>query len=175
MSGVIAVVVFGLYGSATSQWDMSPKTRHSGVFEKFWDVTQLLINGVVFFYAGISATNFAYRESSKLIENDQLVMLCRLPLIYIAIFVFRFGEIAVFEPILSLVGSPLTWNEIGFITVAGLRGADMALILAQIIIQYQFPDSPDITEERVINHIFIINNFYIFNYYIINQSFLLCL
>lgn len=31
-SGVVAVVVMGIYGSATGKWDMSPRTAESGHF-----------------------------------------------------------------------------------------------------------------------------------------------
>lgn len=31
-SGVIAVVVMGIYGSATGKWDMSPRVAESGFF-----------------------------------------------------------------------------------------------------------------------------------------------
>jgi NhaP-type Na+/H+ or K+/H+ antiporter len=31
-SGVVAVVIMGIYGSATGKWDMSPRTAESGHF-----------------------------------------------------------------------------------------------------------------------------------------------
>lgn len=37
LSGVIAVVVFGLYGSATLKWDMSAVSSQNH-FPRFWDV-----------------------------------------------------------------------------------------------------------------------------------------
>ena len=37
LSGVLAVVVFGLYGSATLKWDMSAAAAADD-FPKFWDV-----------------------------------------------------------------------------------------------------------------------------------------
>lgn len=61
VSGVIAVVVYGLYGSATTLWDMSPQARESKIFESFWDVVSLLVNGVVFLYAGVLATEYFWR------------------------------------------------------------------------------------------------------------------
>ncbi len=35
-TGVVAVAVYGLYGSATSKFDISPKLEESGAFESFW-------------------------------------------------------------------------------------------------------------------------------------------
>lgn len=43
LSGVIAVVVFGLYGSATLKWDMSAVGSQEH-FPRFWDVlSQVLL------------------------------------------------------------------------------------------------------------------------------------
>eukprot|EP00210_Caulerpa_lentillifera_P005532 g5291.t1 len=149
VSGVIAVVVYGLYGAATSQWSISPEARESRVFSRFWDVTQLLTNGIVFFYAGASATNFFYRCEEDLFEDSNThalsTILAWLPGVYIGIFLLRFLEIAAVAPVIGLLGSSrLKINEIIFISLAGLRGA-LALILAQELLQYEFPhdDNPD--------------------------------
>lgn len=61
-----------------------------------------------------------------------------LPIIYIVIFAFRFLEIAMFSPLLKLMGAELKWSETTFISLAGLRGA-LALILAQTLLQYEIP------------------------------------
>lgn len=37
LSGPIAVVVYGLHGSATLNWDMSSKAC-AGAFQSFWDI-----------------------------------------------------------------------------------------------------------------------------------------
>ena len=63
VSGVIAVVVYGLYGSATGRWHMSPRIVESGTFDAFWDTVAFCFNGLVFFFAGASATNFFWRSS----------------------------------------------------------------------------------------------------------------
>lgn len=60
-AGVIAVAVFGLYGAATSKFDISPKLEESGAFEDFWDTFAFVANGIVFFYAGASSMNFVIR------------------------------------------------------------------------------------------------------------------
>lgn len=61
VSGVIAVVVYGLTGSATLNWEMSSQARESGVFTTFWDCIGVVINGMVFLFAGVSAMNFFER------------------------------------------------------------------------------------------------------------------
>lgn len=150
-SGVIAVVVYGLYGAATTQWDISPEARESRVFSGFWDVTQLLTNGLVFFYAGASATNFFYRCEEHLFHGDDAdawsTIFAWLPAVYVGIFLLRFLEIAAVTPLIGLMGARLKLNEIVFIALAGLRGA-LALILAQELLQYEFEEGKDFHQER---------------------------
>ena len=62
-SGVIAVVIFGLYGSANAKWGMSSAVTESPVFDTFWDTISFMLNGIVFFYAGASSVNFFWRSS----------------------------------------------------------------------------------------------------------------
>lgn len=64
VSGVIAVVVFGLYGSATGKWHMSPRVVESGAFEIFWDTVVFAFNGLIFFFAGASSINFFWRSAT---------------------------------------------------------------------------------------------------------------
>lgn len=63
VSGVIAVVVYGLYGSATAKWGLSPKVAESGVFDEFWDTIGFGITGMVFFFSGVSSVNFFVRSA----------------------------------------------------------------------------------------------------------------
>jgi len=58
---VISVACFGLYGAATSKWDMSVKVEESGAFEAFWDTLSFSVNGIVFFYSGAACINFFVR------------------------------------------------------------------------------------------------------------------
>lgn len=59
-AGVISVAVFGLFGAATSRWDMSIE-EESEAFEKFWDTLSFVANTVVFFFSGMACVNFAVR------------------------------------------------------------------------------------------------------------------
>ncbi len=47
VSGVIAVVVLGLGGSATGKWSMSAPIVESGTFDVFWDTISFAVNGVL--------------------------------------------------------------------------------------------------------------------------------
>ena len=55
------MVVYGLYGAATSKWDMSAKVEESGAFDAFWDTLSFVVNGIVFFFSGIACINFFVR------------------------------------------------------------------------------------------------------------------
>lgn len=60
-SGVIAVCVYGLYGSATSRWGMLARDEATGIHEAVWDTLAFVANGLIFFWGGISAVNFLLR------------------------------------------------------------------------------------------------------------------
>lgn len=60
---MIAVVVYGLYGSATAKWGLSPKVAESGIFDDFWDTIGFAITGMVFFFSGVSCVNFFVRSA----------------------------------------------------------------------------------------------------------------
>lgn len=55
------MAVYGLYGAATSKWDMSAKVEESGVFDSFWDTLSFVVNGIVFFFSGVACINFFVR------------------------------------------------------------------------------------------------------------------
>lgn len=65
-AGVISVAVFGLYGAATSKFDISDNLEESGAFVYFWDTFAFVANGIVFFYAGASSVNFVIRSAALL-------------------------------------------------------------------------------------------------------------
>lgn len=60
-SGVIAVVMYGLYGASSFIYGLSAKGTRQGSFFKFWDVASFITNGMVFFFVGVSITNFFLR------------------------------------------------------------------------------------------------------------------
>lgn len=55
------MAVFGLYGAATSNWDMSVKVEETGAFDAFWEILSFVANGIVFFFSGVSSVNFLVR------------------------------------------------------------------------------------------------------------------
>ena len=55
------MAVFGLYGAATSKWDISTKVEETGAFDAFWDSIAFIVNAIVFFYSGAACINFFVR------------------------------------------------------------------------------------------------------------------
>ncbi|KAK9789036.1 hypothetical protein WJX73_003859 [Symbiochloris irregularis] len=136
VSGVISVAVFGLFGAATSRWDMHI-SEEGEVFESFWDTLSFAANAIVFFFSGLACVNFAVRSSENLDANGQSAVLAstiwRFPLIYLVLFAVRFLLILLFSPLFKVLRSQMTFKEIIFATAAGLRGS-VSLILAQGLI-----------------------------------------
>lgn len=142
-SGVIAVVVLGLYGSAVYTFGLSAKASRQDAFFRFWNVLSFMANGLVFFFVGASCVNFTWRASRTLFDDIGLLGLLgvtawKLPMIYIAVFALRFVAIVVLNPVLRAVGAGdlLTLKSSVFATVGGLRGG-LSLILAQTIVVLQ--------------------------------------
>ncbi|KAL3141541.1 Son of sevenless 1, variant 2 [Trebouxia sp. C0010 RCD-2024] len=142
VSGVIAVVVYGLYGSATAKWGLSPKVAESGIFDNFWDTIGFAITGMVFFFSGVSCVNFFVRSAQELYNVEHFafktvaVTFWRLPVIFIVIFLVRGLLIVMFNPLFKLSDSHLPAPVILFATFGGLRGA-VSLILAQMLVSQQ--------------------------------------
>ena len=56
-----ALCMAGIYGNKTLLWGISQAARKKGIFFMFWDVMVFLINAIIFFFVGASATNFVIR------------------------------------------------------------------------------------------------------------------
>lgn len=120
-SGVIAVVVFGLYGNATSRWGMLATAEQSGAFDAVWDVISFVANGLVFFWSGLASVNFLIR-SVKLL-NRTAASYYAIPCIFVAMIIIRTTCIALFNPLFRALGEGLAPREIVFVGWAGMRGA----------------------------------------------------
>ncbi len=53
--------MYGLYGAATSKWDISAKVEASGAFDGFWETIAFVTNAIIFFYSGVAVINFVVR------------------------------------------------------------------------------------------------------------------
>lgn len=146
VSGVIAVAVFGLYGAATSQFDISAKLEESGAFEDFWNSFAFVANGIVFFYAGASSVNFLIRSVASLTADGRTQYLIsavwRAPLIWVGLNALRFTVISAFRPLFKLWGAPMEGRDVLLCSAAGLRGS-VSLIMAQaVVIEVPRSDNP---------------------------------
>lgn len=110
---------FGLYGAATSKFELA-NTDAASQLDGVQNTIGSALNGVVFFLGGASATNFLIR-AAPLLEDDFLMTLCYIPVIYFMVFGFRFISIAAFNGIFKVTGmGSLSFSSIPFITVGGV-------------------------------------------------------
>ncbi|KDD76916.1 hypothetical protein H632_c68p2, partial [Helicosporidium sp. ATCC 50920] len=135
-SGVISVVVFGLYGNWTSKWGMLARTEQSGAFDAVWDTITFAANGLVFFWSGIAAIN--YLINSVGILSDTTWSYAAIPLIYIFMLIIRASCLFLFNPIFAWAGEHLSSADIVFTSWAGLRGAVSLIMVADFVSNSQF-------------------------------------
>ena len=102
-SGVIAVCVYGLYGSATHHWGKLATDEESGVQTAVWDSVSYVANALVFFWAGIAAVNLVARSTTFL--NATAWSYAAIPIIFIFMFICRFLLILLFNPLFNLTGT----------------------------------------------------------------------
>lgn len=118
VSGVIAVVVFGLYGAATSKFELANSDAASQL-DGAQNTIGSALNGMVFFLGGICATNFLIR-AAPLLGDDFYMTFSYIPVIYVLVFAFRFISITVFNSIAGMLGlGSLPMSSIPFITLGG--------------------------------------------------------
>lgn len=151
VSGVIAVVVFGLYGAATSKFELA-NTDAASQLDGVQSTLGSALNGIVFFLGGASATNFLIR-AAPLLQNEMWWTFICIPIIYIMVFIVRGASISVFNYLFGLTrqGS-IAWNSIPFITLGGLRGA-LSLIMAMQIASEAYGEDVDPTTAKIIAQI----------------------
>ena len=130
-SGVTAVVTFGLFGNITSLWGMPGSSLKTGEFKAIWKMIAFAANGLVFFWAGLSAINFLIRSLS--VNPKHVMDFVSIPLIYIFMLLIRTFCIAIFNPIFKLSGRRLSLSEIFFLGWSGLRGAASLILLTYIL------------------------------------------
>lgn len=95
----------------------------------------------------------ACRSAQQLAADNQLNAfigtLWRFPLVYLCIFVVRFFLILIFRPLFRISKQDMSYKEIVFATVAGLRGS-VSLILAQAVVVDPATRTDDLT--TIVSH-----------------------
>lgn len=132
VSGVIAVVVYGLYGASTSKFELA----HSGAAaaqDAVQETLGVLFNGVTFFLGGATAANFLLRatvELSSVLTRSFIAV----PVIYVGMFVVRAIGVYCFNSMFSFTKKEsLPPRALPFVTWGGLRGA-LSLIMAMVLV-----------------------------------------
>ncbi|KAL4855765.1 Sodium/hydrogen exchanger 7 [Chlorella vulgaris] len=154
-SGVIAVVVFGLWGNYTSKWGMLASTEDSGAFDAFWETLSFASNGLVFFWTGIASVNFFIRSVNILGGNAWSYG--AVPLIFIFMLFVRTGCLALFNiSVFAWIRERLGWTEVVFTGWCGLRGSVSLIMIADFISNTALlqgdttnPDDPSRERDRV--------------------------
>eukprot|EP00798_Chlamydomonas_sp_ICE-L_P030883 gene30883-35931_t len=148
-SGVMAVVIYGLYGSATMMWNISLRAKREGWMLKFWDVVAFCLNGIVFFFLGDDLNEglsdlwtygpMKLGDDLNKGENDLWTdVFIILPALYIFLTLLRAAMIALSLPFMKWSGASfhLPWSGVLFCTVGGIRGS-VSLILVQGVLAYE--------------------------------------
>lgn len=121
VSGVLAVVTFGITMAGIGKTRISPQVGH--FLHEFWELAAFIANTLIFIIVGVV---IALRSSFT--GRDFIILL----LVYIGITVVRAIVIAIFYPIMKRIGYGVTIKESIILWWGGLRGA-IALALALII------------------------------------------
>lgn len=122
-SGVIAVVTCGILtkafgGGLISDWD---------VMESFWNLTEHLLNTVLFTLGGIEFGTIVASSKREWDADDWGYLI----LLYLLLNIIRFLLMFAVYPLNSRIGLGTSWQEAVFSSFAGLRGAvGIALALA---------------------------------------------
>ncbi|KAL4437060.1 hypothetical protein ABPG75_004199 [Micractinium tetrahymenae] len=149
-SGVIAVVVFGLWGNFTRKWGMLAASEESGDFDAFWDACSLGANGLVFFWSGCACLNFLIRSAGMLAGSAW--SWAAIPLIYIALVALRTGSYALFNVTpFRWLNEALSWPEVAFAGWAGLRGSVSLIMIADFLTHRSLLSNPSNEQQQLVN------------------------
>jgi len=129
VSGVIALVVSGLWMGSVGRTHISPEVAH--FLHHFWELLAHIANTVIFFLVGlVVATQLGA------VGVTELLLIAG---IYLGIVVIRSIMFLTVRPFLALVGEPVTFADSVVLAWGGLRGA---VSLALVLIVFQHPEVP---------------------------------
>ena len=126
-SEILATVVCGLNIAGIGKKYASPSVWASVM--SMWGFIANVLNTILFVLLGAHVNDILFREHESNYLTQQstytfVIFACILSLVlYIALHVIRIFSIGIFFPILKKLGYGITFNEILFVTFAGLRGA----------------------------------------------------
>jgi len=141
VSGVLAVVTFGMFMSSSGHFRLARDTDHD--HHAVVEYIGMIGTEALFFIAGLVA--YRYVEDEDLALDDWLNLLW----LYMIIHVTRFVAILIFWPFLRNLGYGLSWKEMMICVFGGLRGA-VGLALA-LLVEEQDVDEP--TRDHIAFHV----------------------
>ncbi|HPF94761.1 MAG TPA: cation:proton antiporter, partial [Tenuifilaceae bacterium] len=121
ISGVLALVSFGIMMAGIGRTRISPQVAH--FLHEFWELAAFIANTLIFLIVGLV---IALRVSYT--ARDFLILI----LIYIAILIVRAFVLAIFYPLMKRIGYGLSAKDGVIAWWGGLRGA-IGLALALIV------------------------------------------
>ena len=124
VSGVMALVVAGLYMGSVGRTRISPEVFH--FLHHFWELTAYLANTLIFFLVGL-----VIAQSIESASLRDLILICGA---YSGIMAIRFAVTFSFKPVINQVNDEISLADTTLISWGGLRGA-VSLALALIVSQ----------------------------------------
>lgn len=121
VSGVLALVAFGIWIAYYGKTRISPEVQH--FLHEFWELAAFVANVLIFIIVGV-----VIAERVVFTGNDVLLLF----IIYIAIHIVRAGVIALFYPAMKRIGYGLDKKDATVLWYGALRGA-IGLALALIV------------------------------------------
>jgi len=121
VSGVLALVAFGLVMASYGRTKISPEVQH--FLHEFWELAAFIANTLIFLIVGV-----VIAERSVFGLNDFIMLF----VIYIGIFVVRAIVITMFYPLMKKFGYGINKKEAYVVWYGALRGA-IGLALALIV------------------------------------------
>lgn len=121
VSGVLALVAFGLVMASAGRTKISPEVQH--FLHEFWELAAFIANTLIFLIVGV-----VIAERTVFTSNDLLI----LGIIYIGVFIVRAIVITLFFPAMKRIGYGMDKKDASVLWYGALRGA-IGLALALIV------------------------------------------
>ncbi len=124
VSGVMAVVVAGLWMGGPGRTRISPEVEH--FLHEFWEMLSYIANTLIFYLVGLVI--------ARTIHTATAIDIVCIFLVYAGVMALRFVVTFGFRPLIGAVGDPISTGEATSMSWGGLRGA-VSLALALIVAQ----------------------------------------
>ncbi len=121
VSGILAVVAFGVIMAGAGRTRISPEVEH--FLHEFWELAAFIANTLIFLIVGV-----VIARSITFALSDLLI----LAIIYVATIIIRALVIGAFYPMMTRIGYGLSSKDAVVVWWGGLRGA-ISLALALIV------------------------------------------